>query len=1219
MGSQSTQTITLPILQPSEYDLWNMRIKPYLQCIDYTLWEIIENGNAPIVTKTIDGKETVIPLTSVEEKAQRRAELKARSTLLMALPNENQLKFNSHKDAKTLMQAIKNRFEETETLSLDDLFNNLKAYESVVIRTSSSTTNSYNVAFLFSGSTNNTTREVNTSQGVNTASTQDLQQIHHDDLEEMDLRWNIAMLTRRARRFLKNTGRKLDMANKERIGFDKSNSDQVEEGPTNFALMAYSSTSSSSSTNSKVSNDSNCCSSCLECVKDMKEQNEQLFGDLRTSKVSVVSYKTGLESIELNWYNAIPPPHTGNFMPPKPDLVYPSLDDSVNVNGSSSESVVEKPTVESNEHKTVRKENRAPIIEDWVSESEEEDEPKVQTVKPNFTKIVFVKPKTNRKPVEQIRKDTYRSPRENKRNWNQQISQKLGTDFEMFNKACHVCGIFDYLQNDCNNWYNKGRFIKPVWNYNQRVNHKNFAKNTHPCSKRNIVLTAVLMKSDIKSVNAVRQNFSKTTVTVNTAYPKTTLNATKSRPKHKVLDHVSRNNSASITFKGFDYVDAQGVSKSYLIDYEEVDMLPLEELKFNLFSVSQMCDKKNNVLFTDTACVVLSSDFKLTDESRVLLTVPRKDNMYSVDLKNVVPQGGLTCIFAKATSEEYTLWHKRIRHVNFKTINKLVKGNLVRGLPSKLFKTNQTCVACQKGKQHRASCKTKTISSISQPLQMLHIDLFGPTFVKSLIKTMYCLVVIDDFSRFSWVFFLVTKDETSEILKTFITCIENLIDLRVKVIRCDNGTELKNMFMNQFCKIKGIKREFSVARTPQQNEVAEKKNKTLIEAARTMLADSKLLITFWAEAVNTACYVQNRVLVIKPHNNTPYELFQPVVAGNQSNGSAGTKACDNVGKTRVEKVPDKDYILLSLWTKDLPFFSSIKDSPGAGYKPLGEEEKKDTKDLGNEHSEAPITEEPRVNQEKDNVNSTNRVNAVSLTVNAASNEVNVVGRKSSIKLLDDLNMPELEDISIFEDSNEDVFDNGFQRGMIDKNLLIKKDKSDILLVQVYVDDIIFGSTKKEMCTEFEKMMHKKFQMSSIGELAFFLGMFSDVNRASTPMETHKTLLKDEKREDVDEHLYRSMIGSLMYLTSLRPDIMFEICACARFQVNPKISHLHAVKRIFRYLKGQSKLGFWFPKDSPFDLVAYTDSDYTWASLDRKSTTGGCQFLGCRLISWQCKK
>ncbi|GJW81625.1 putative ribonuclease H-like domain-containing protein [Tanacetum coccineum] len=225
-----------------------------------------------------------------------------------------------------------------------------------------------------------------------------------------------------------------------------------------------------------------------------------------------------------------------------------------------------------------------------------------------------------------------------------------------------------------------------------------------------------------------------------------------------------------------------------------------------------------------------------------------------------------------------------------------------------------------------------------------------------------------------------------------------------------------------------------------------------------------------------------------------------------------------------------------------------------------------------------------------------------------------------------------------------LLDNRFQRGKIDKTLFIRKDKGDILLVQVYVDDIIFGSTKKSLCTEFEKIMHKKFQMSSMGELTFFLGLqikqkedgifisqdehvteilkkfsFIDVKTTSTPMETQKPLLKDEDGEEVDVHLYRSMIGSLMYFTSLRPDIMFAVYACARYQVNPKVSHLDAVKRIFRYLKGQPKMGIWYPKDSPFDLVAYTDSDYAGASLDRKSTIEGCQFFGYRLISWQCKK
>ncbi|GKC17218.1 putative ribonuclease H-like domain-containing protein, partial [Tanacetum coccineum] len=215
-----------------------------------------------------------------------------------------------------------------------------------------------------------------------------------------------------------------------------------------------------------------------------------------------------------------------------------------------------------------------------------------------------------------------------------------------------------------------------------------------------------------------------------------------------------------------------------------------------------------------------------------------------------------------------------------------------------------------------------------------------------------------------------------------------------------------------------------------------------------------------------------------------------------------------------------------------------------------------------------------------------------------------------------------------------LLNNGFHRGQIDKTLFIKRVKGDILLVQVYVDDIIFGSTRKSLCTDFEQMMHKRFQMSSMGELTFFLGLqvkqkddgifisqdkyvgeilkkfgFSSIRTASTPMETNKALAKDEDGEDVDVHLYRSMIGSLMYLTSSRPNIMFSVCACSRFQVQPKVSHMHAVKRIFRYLKGRPKLGLWYPKDSPFILETFSDSDYAGASLDRKSTTGGCQFLG----------
>ncbi|GJU15157.1 putative ribonuclease H-like domain-containing protein [Tanacetum coccineum] len=785
------------------------------------------------------------------------------------------------------------------------------------------------------------------------------------------------------------------------------------------------------------------------------------------------------------------------------------------------------------------------------------------------------------KQVEQFRQNTH-SPRGNQRIWNNMMSQKLGISFEMFNKAYYVCGSFDHLQVDCNyhqKQFQNQRMVKPVWNNAQMVNHQNFAKKTHPCAKKNLVPRAVLMKSGLVSINTARQvnvAHSKTTVnaarpmsylskiahstvkrpihknttfknsninqrvntvrgkTFNTARPKAVHNAVKGnnfnvvkasaywvwKPKHKVLGHVSKHNSALITLKKFDYIDAQGRSKSdqgvidsgcsrhmtgnmsYLTDYEEIDggyvafggnpkggkitgkctiktgnldfenVYFVRELKFNLFSVSQMCDKKNSVLFNDTECIVLSPNFKLIDESQVLLRVPRKNNMYSVDLKNIVPKGGLTCLFAKATSDESKLWHRRLGHLNFKTMNKLVKGNLVRGLPSKLFENDQTCVACQKGKQHRASCKSKTENSISLPLHLLHMDLFGPTFVKSLMKKMYCLVVTDDYSRFTWVFFLATKDETSGILKSFITGIENLVDHKVKVIRCDNGTEFKNKEMNQFCEMKGILRQYSVARTPQQNGVAERRNRTLIEAARTMLADSKLPTTFWAEAVNTACYVQNRVLVVKPHNKTPYELFHgrtPTLSFMRPFGCPVTilNTIDHLGKFDG-KADEGFFVGYSLNSKAFRVFNSrtriveenlhirfSESTPNVVHslmvlqvqkqvimqvklerrhlsrinfatimvclvnqshipKCSHDDGSKPSSDDGKKVDEDPRKDSECNDQEKeDNVNSTNTVNA------ASTNEVNVVGGKTSIELSFDPNMPALEDVSIFDFSRDD--------------------------------------------------------------------------------------------------------------------------------------------------------------------------------------------------------
>ncbi|GKC82061.1 putative ribonuclease H-like domain-containing protein, partial [Tanacetum coccineum] len=777
------------------------------------------------------------------------------------------------------------------------------------------------------------------------------------------------------------------------------------------------------------------------------------------------------------------------------------------------------------------------------------------------------------------------------------------------------------------------------------------------------------------------------------------------------------------------------------------------------------------------------------------------------------------------------------------------------------------------------------------------------------------------------VFFLASKDETSGILQTFIRQIEHQLSHRVKFIRSDNGTVFKNRDMLEFCGNKGIKQEYefygnkgikqeySNARTPQQNGVAERMSRTLIEEVRTMLTDSLLPTTFWTEAVNTACYIFNRVRVTKPQNKTPYELLfghklmisyirpfgchvtildtlsvlgkfdgksdEGFLVGYSLNSKAyrvynllTNRVEVNLHVNFLEEKPNVkgvgyrwmfdinyltdsiNYIPVSLDNQaNHAGISEETNSAGSSIASeeveiivvpsavkLPEEKGASRTTSTNSKQEETLTEpqkemkdsstNPKLqafrreleeialkhlgNVPENNTTSTHQINTGSQTVNT--------GRLDN----DDSLMPELEifhkpETGIFDEASYDeegvitdfnslpteievsptptlrihsihpksqilgdpksavqtrskvqnksgahallshtqkqqrnnhkdqqhclfacflsqeepkkiaealqddswvqamqeellqfklqqvwvlvdlphgmkvigtkwVYRNkrgeeikecfiyppypgllnpdhpnkvykvvnalyglhqaprawyatlstflekhGYKRGTIDKTLFIRRNKKDIMLVQVYVDDIIFGSTNKSWCDEFEALMQSRFQMSSMGELTFFLGLqvkqnkggifisqdkyvaeilkkfdLVNVKAAITPMETKLPLTKDEEAFDVDVHLYRSMIGSLMYLTASRPDIMYAVCVCSRFQVTPKISHLNAVKRIFKYLKGKPNLGLWYPRESPFDLEAFSDSDYGGSNLDRKSTTGSCQFLGQRL-------
>ncbi|KAI3732648.1 hypothetical protein L1987_63855 [Smallanthus sonchifolius] len=295
-------------------------------------------------------------------------------------------------------------------------------------------------------------------------------------------------------------------------------------------------------------------------------------------------------------------------------------------------------------------------------------------------------------------------------------------------------------------------------------------------------------------------------------------------------------------------ITVQGTVSNERMSIERVNYV--KELDFNLMSVSQVCDQKHWMLFTDKECFVLSHGLTKPPPEKILLTAQRKDNLYVLDMNEVTPSGSVSCFLSKASVDESALWNKRLSHVINKTINKLVKENLVRGLPNKEFQLEDHCIACLKGKQHKSSHKPKTLNTNDTPLQLLHMDLFGPTNVMLMGKKSYCLVITDDYTRFSWVYFLRTKYETAEILKSYILRVENQSNQKVKII--------------------------SASRTPQQIGVAKRRNITIIESTRSMLADSKLPLTFWAEAVSMACYVQNRVLIVKPLNKTPYELWEHI-------------------------------------------------------------------------------------------------------------------------------------------------------------------------------------------------------------------------------------------------------------------------------------------------------------------------------------------------------
>ncbi|GKB10788.1 retrovirus-related pol polyprotein from transposon TNT 1-94 [Tanacetum coccineum] len=293
----------------------------------------------------------------------------------------------------------------------------------------------------------------------------------------------------------------------------------------------------------------------------------------------------------------------------------------------------------------------------------------------------------------------------------------------------------------------------------------------------------------------------------------------------------------------------------------------VEGLGHNLFSVGQFCDGDLEVAFRSNTCYVQNL------QGDDLLTGGRDSNLYTISISDMATSSPV-CLMSKATSTKSWLWHRRLSHLNFGTINDLTRLDLVDGLPKFKYGKDHLCSACERGKSKKASHPPKLVPTDHSKLELLHMDLCGPMRVASINGNKYILVIVDDFSRYTWVNFLHSKDETSKIIKKFITQAQLNYKAKVCKIRTDNGTEFKNATFKAHYEKLGIMQQFSIARTPQQNGVVERRNRTLVEAARTMLIFSKLPGFLWAEAVATTCFTQNRSIIHTRYNKTPYELLR---------------------------------------------------------------------------------------------------------------------------------------------------------------------------------------------------------------------------------------------------------------------------------------------------------------------------------------------------------
>nr|GFA03817.1 retrovirus-related Pol polyprotein from transposon TNT 1-94 [Tanacetum cinerariifolium] len=517
------------------------------------------------------------------------------------------------------------------------------------------------------------------------------------------------------------------------------------------------------------------------------------------------------------------------------------------------------------------------------------------------------------------------------------------------------------------------------------------------------------------------------------------------------------------------------------------------------------------------------------------------------------------------------LWHQRLSHLNFHTINDLAKNDLISGLPKFKYHKEHLCPSCEQGKSKIASHPPKPVPNSRQRLHLLHMDLCGPMRISSINEKRYVLVIVDDYSRYTWVQFLRSKDEAPEVIKTFLKRINVLFQSPVIIIRTDNGTEFKNQVLKEYFDCVGISHQMSYVRSPQQNGVVERRNLTLVEAARTMLIFSQASLFLWAEAIATTCFTQNRSIIHRHFNKTPYELIN----GGKPNISflyvSGALCYPKNDREDIGKLGAKD---------DIGFFIGYS-ADSCAYRVYNRRTKKIIETMNVSFDEpSTMAFEQRINRHLLNELLAAQAHQVRLTLststsiadsaptpkNSSSQAINF---PNTLQDVDELNSQQ----NVQQQENQDL---------IQPETVADNVPNAMFNANTFVNPFATPSTSAAESSSSQYIKDKH-----------------DLDQNGTPVDATK---------------YRSKIGALMYLTSSRPDIVHATCLCARYQAKPTEKHLKDVKRIFRYLQGTVNTGLWYTKDSGFDLTGFLDVDYAGCKETFKSTFGGALFLGEKLVS-----